>query len=281
MATQTQPHQIAKEVPGKVGLEAQGLVPRGEVHWNLMAPVLIQRAIQRSEGDLAEMGPFCAVTAPHTGRSPNDKFVVREPQSEKDVDWGKVNQPFAPDKFDTLLADVRKHLNAQAELFVEDLYCGADPKYRLSVRYVSPSAWHMAVVRNMFIRPDVAELATFDPNFTVLHAPEFTADPAKHGTRTTTFIVLNLAKRMILIGGTRHAGELKKAMFTVMNYYLPKQDVLSMHCSANVGKGGDTALFFGLSGTGKTTLSADPARSLLGDDQQGWAPGGGFYLGGG
>ena len=281
MATQTQPHQDAAEIQGRVGLEAQGLAPRGTVHWNLVAPVLIQDAIRRGEGDLADMGPFVAITAPHTGRSPNDKFVVREPQSERDVDWGKVNQPFAPDRFERLLADVRSHLDAQPELYVEDLYCGADPAHRLSVRYVSPSAWHMAFVRNMFIRPDVAELAGFDPNFTVLHAPELQADPAKHGTRTGTFIVLNLAERMILIGGTRYAGELKKAMFTVMNYYLPKQGVLSMHCSANVGKAGDTALFFGLSGTGKTTLSADPARSLIGDDEHGWSSEGVFNFEGG
>ena len=281
MATQTQPHQEAAEVQGKVGLEAQGLAPRGDVHWNLVAAVLIQTAVQRREGDLAAMGPFVAITAPHTGRSPNDKFVVREPQSEKDVDWGKVNQPIAPEKFESLLADVRAFLDAQEQLFVQDLYCGADPKYRLSVRYVSPSAWHMAFVRNMFIRPDVAELAGFDPNFTVLHAPEFQADPAKHGTRTGTFIVLNLAKRMILIGGTRYAGELKKAMFTVMNYYLPKQGLLSMHCSANAGKGGETALFFGLSGTGKTTLSADPERALIGDDEHGWSSTGVFNFEGG
>jgi phosphoenolpyruvate carboxykinase (ATP) len=251
------------------------------VHWNLVAAVLVQNAARRSEGDFAEMGPFVAITSPHTGRSPNDKFVVREPPSEKDVDWGKVNQPFAPEKFELLLSDVRAYLNDREELFVQDLYCGADPKYRLSVRYVSPSAWHMAFVRNMFIRPDVAELATFDPNFTVLHAPEFQADPTKHGTRTSTFIVLNLAKRMILIGGTRYAGELKKAMFTVMNYYLPKQGVLSMHCSANIGKSGDSALFFGLSGTGKTTLSADPERALIGDDEHGWSPEGIFNFEGG
>jgi phosphoenolpyruvate carboxykinase (ATP) len=282
MATQTQPQQeAAADLQGRVGLEAQGLAPNGEVHWNLVAAALIQNAARRSEGDFAEMGPFRAITSPHTGRSPNDKFVAREPQSEKDVDWGKVNQPFVPEKFELLLADVRAYLNDREELFVQDLYCGADPKYRLSVRYVSPSAWHMAFVRNMFIRPDVAELATFDPNFTVLHAPEFQADPAKHGTRTSTFIVLNLAKRMILIGGTRYAGELKKAMFTVMNYYLPKQGVLSMHCSANVGKAGDTALFFGLSGTGKTTLSADRERALIGDDEHGWSPEGVFNFEGG
>jgi phosphoenolpyruvate carboxykinase (ATP) len=281
MATQAQPQQDATERPGRVGLEAQGLKPNGEVHWDLVAAVLIQHAARRGEGDFAELGAFVSITTPHTGRSPNDKFVVREPQSERDVDWGKVNQPLPPEKFELLLSDVRAYLNDREELFVQDLYCGADPNYRLSVRYVSPSAWHMAFVRNMFIRPDVAELASFDPNFTVLHAPEFEADPARHGTRTGTFIVLNLAKRMILIGGTRYAGELKKAMFTVMNYYLPKQGVLSMHCSANIGTAGDCALFFGLSGTGKTTLSADPERSLIGDDEHGWSPEGIFNFEGG
>src|SRR5215211_2114726 len=280
MATQTKPHDDAG-LQGKVGLEAQGLDPKGDVHWNLAAPVLIQDAIRRDEGRLADMGPFCAVTTPHTGRSPNDKFLVKEPSSEADVDWGKVNQKFPEEKFELLLNDVREYLNGRDELFIQDLYCGADPKYRLSVRYVSPSAWHMAFVRNMFIRPEATALPTFDPNFTVLHAPEFEADPAKHGTRTGTFIVLNLARRMILIGGTRYAGELKKAMFTVMNYYMPKQGVLSMHCSANIGKAGDSALFFGLSGTGKTTLSADPERSLIGDDEHGWSPEGVFNYEGG
>ncbi|OYV64073.1 MAG: hypothetical protein B7Z72_13760 [Gemmatimonadetes bacterium 21-71-4] len=207
--------------------------------------------------------------------------MVREPSSEHDVDWGAVNQPLAPDRFDLLLADVRRYLDARDELFVQDLYCGAEPAHRLSVRYLSPNAWHMAFVRNMFIRPEVAELADFAPNFTVLHAPEFSADPARHGTRTGTFIVLNLAQRTILIGGTRYAGELKKAMFTVMNYYMPKRGVLSMHCSANIGRHGDTALFFGLSGTGKTTLSADPHRNLIGDDEHGWSDHGVFNFEGG
>jgi phosphoenolpyruvate carboxykinase (ATP) len=280
MATQTKPQNDAG-LQGQVGLAAQGLAPRGQVRWNLVAPLLIEEAVRRGEGQLADMGPFRAVTTPHTGRSPNDKFVVKDPSTSADVDWGKVNQPMDDAHFEALLGDVRRYLDGQAELFVQDLYCGADAKYRLAVRYVSPSAWHMAFVRNMFIRPEATELPAFQPNFTVLHAPEFEATPAKHGTRTGTFIVLNLAKRMILIGGTRYAGELKKAMFTVMNYYMPKQGVLSMHCSANIGKQGDTALFFGLSGTGKTTLSADPERALIGDDEHGWAPEGVFNYEGG
>ncbi len=281
MATEIRPHRASVTRESSVGLGAQGLKPRGEIFWNLIAPELFQMAARRGEGEFADMGPFVAVTSPHTGRSPNDKFVVREPESEHNVDWGKVNQSLSPEKYEVLLADVRRYLNEARQLLVQDLYCGADPAYRLSVRYVSPSAWHMAFVRNMFIRPELSDLPTFDPNFTVLHAPEFQATPLLHGTRSGTFIVLNLATRTILIGGTRYAGELKKAMFTVMNYLLPKQGVLSMHCSANVGQGGDAALFFGLSGTGKTTLSADPERSRIGDDEHGWSKDGVFNFEGG
>jgi phosphoenolpyruvate carboxykinase (ATP) len=180
-----------------------------------------------------------------------------------------------------LLADVRKYLDASSDLFVQDLWAGADPAHRLSVRFVSPNAWHMQFVRNMFLRPTVGDLASFASNFTVLHAPEMQADPARHGTRSSTFIVLSLARRMILIGGTRYAGELKKSIFTVMNYLMPKENVLPMHCSANVGEQGDTALFFGLSGTGKTTLSADSHRFLVGDDEHGWSDDGVFNFEGG
>jgi phosphoenolpyruvate carboxykinase (ATP) len=262
-------------------LEGQGLNPKGTIHWNLIAPMLVQEAIARHEGTLADMGPFVAVTAPHTGRSPNDKFVVREPSTEGDVDWGKVNQPISEAHFERLQADVRDYLNRLDDLFVQDLFCGADAEHRLSVRYVTPNAWHANFVRNMFIRPNAEALAAFAPNFTVLHAPEFHAIPETHGTRSGTFIVLHLAKRTILIGGTRYAGELKKAMFTVMNYLMPKRGVLSMHCSANIGPKGDTALFFGLSGTGKTTLSADPERGLIGDDEHGWSDAGVFNYEGG
>lgn len=280
MATQTEP--VAATTAGtERRLSQQGLNPKGAVHWNLMAPALIEAAIRRREGTLADMGPFVATTAPHTGRSPNDKFVVREAGTEADVDWGKVNQPMSPEHFDRLLSDVRAYLDAREELFVQDLFCGADPSHQLSVRYVTPNAWHAAFVRNMFIRPPLHALAGFDPNFTVLHAPEFQATPDAHGTRTGTFIVLHLARRMILIGGTRYAGELKKSMFTVMNYLMPREGVLSMHCSANIGRDGDTALFFGLSGTGKTTLSADPERSLIGDDEHGWGEHGVFNYEGG
>ncbi len=262
-------------------LDGQGLHPKGAVHWNQVSAILIQSAVTRNEGVLAERGPFVANTAPHTGRSPNDKFVVQEATSATDVDWGTVNQPISEAHFEQLQDDVRAYLNGLDDLFVQDLYCGADPAHRLSVRYVTPNAWHASFVRNMFIRPEAADLDGFAPNFTVLHAPEFTATPERHGTRTGTFIVLNLARRTILIGGTRYAGELKKAMFTVMNYLMPKHGVLSMHCAANIGPKGDTALFFGLSGTGKTTLSADPERGLIGDDEHGWSDDGIFNFEGG
>lgn len=289
MATTTAPI-AASPAPGAVAagssdasrsLSALGIRPAGEVHWNLVAPELVQHAIRRGEGQLADMGPFVAVTAPHTGRSPNDKFVVREASSEADVDWGKVNQPMTEAHFDALLADVQGYLSEREELFVQDLFCGADPAHQLKVRYVLPNAWHANFVRNMFIRPTDDQLAGFEANFTVLHAPEMQADPARHGTRTGTFIVIHVGRRTILIGGTRYAGELKKSMFTIMNYLMPKAGVLSMHCSANIGQSGDTALFFGLSGTGKTTLSADPTRGLIGDDEHGWSDEGVFNYEGG
>src|SRR5579872_4715458 len=281
MATQTTPRAESRERKGKTGLEALGLAPKGTIHWNLVAPELVQAAVRRDEGQLADKGPFVGITTPHTGRSPKDKFLVKEPGTERDVWWGDVNRPFSPENYHKLLTDVRAYLAAQPELFVQDLWTGADPRHRLSVRYVSPNAWQMLFVRNMFIRPELSDLPTFVPNFSVLHAPEMQADPAKHGTRSGTFIVLDFASRQILIGGTRYAGELKKAMFTVMNYLMPKSNVLSMHCSANIGEHGDCALFFGLSGTGKTTLSADPERQLIGDDEHGWSDEGVFNFEGG
>jgi phosphoenolpyruvate carboxykinase (ATP) len=262
-------------------LEKQGLAKTGTVHWNYVPPLLVESAVRRDEGRLADMGPFAAVTSPHTGRSPRDKFVVRGPLTANDVDWGAVNQPFDSANFATLAADVRQYLSGLPELFVQDLYAGADPAHRLSVRFIMPNAWQALFVRNMFIRPEPSDLPTFEPSFTVLHAPEFQADPARHGTRSGTFIVLSFEERTILIGGTRYAGELKKSIFSVMNYFMPKQSVLSMHCSANIGAAGDVALFFGLSGTGKTTLSADPDRRLIGDDEHGWSKDGIFNFEGG
>ncbi len=261
-------------------LGKHGLRHTGQAHWNLVPAELYEEAVRRGEGIVAKGGPLVVVTKPHTGRSPNDKFTVKEPGSDASIDWGKVNQPLAPEKFDALHAEVLRHLEPQ-DLFIRDLFAGTDPGYRLSVRFITPRAWSALFVNNMFVRPNTSELASFEPGFTVLHAPELQADPAKHGTKTGTFIVVNFAKKVILIGGTRYAGEMKKSIFSVMNYLLPDRGVLPMHCSANVGKDGDTAIFFGLSGTGKTTLSADPERGLIGDDEHGWSDKGVFNFEGG
>ncbi len=261
-------------------LSRHGLKARGPVHWNLAPAVLIEQAIRRGEGALSEDGAFVARTTPHTGRSPNDKFTVREPESEGRIWWGNVNVPLSPEHYGKLIGDVREYLSNQ-ELYVSDVHAGADPQYRLNVRVISPSAWHSLFVHNMFITPTDEERRDFEPGFTVLHAPEFRADPAVHGTRSETFVVVNYGERVVLIGGTRYAGEIKKSIFTVMNYLLPLQGVLSMHCSANVGESSDVALFFGLSGTGKTTLSTDPTRRLIGDDEHGWSDVGVFNFEGG
>ncbi len=262
-----------------VPLTAQGLTPK-RVWANLGASELIEQAIRREEGLLSDRGALTAITSPHTGRSPRDKFVVEEPGSSAQIWWEK-NEKISTAHFDLLLAGAQQHLNDQPEVFVQDLFGGADRRYRLSVRFVTPNAWQALFVRNMFIRPTLADLAQFEPGWTVYHAPEFSADPARHGTRTSTFIVLNFARKVVLIGGTRYAGEMKKSIFTVLNYLMPQQGVLPMHCSANVGNAGDTAIFFGLSGTGKTTLSADPVRHLIGDDEHGWSDHGVFNFEGG
>ena len=259
---------------------ALGLEPTETVHRNLQPAALYEIAVRAAEGQVAHGGSFCAVTAPHTGRSPKDKFVVREPSCADDIWWGKVNQPLSPDHWASLCSDVIEHLSTQP-LHVQDLIAGADPAVSVPVRFITPNAWHALFVQNMFIRPQPEQLVDFEPGFTVLHAPEMHADPNRHGTNTGTFIVVNFAERTVLIGGTRYAGEMKKSMFTILNYLYPKQGILSMHCSANVGKDGETAVFFGLSGTGKTTLSADPTRGLIGDDEHGWGNDGVFNFEGG
>ncbi len=248
---------------------------------NLSVPEIYEHAVRSGAVQLTADGPFNAVTTPHTGRSPLDKFVVREPATEKDVRWGKINQPIEEAAFDKLHQKVIAYLNKRPSLYTRDVVACADPAYRMPVRFVSESAWHMLFVNNLFIRPTAEELKDFTPEFTVLHAPELQADPKKDGVRSGTFILLHLTKKLVLIGGTRYAGELKKSIFTALNYLLPKQGVLSMHCSCNVGEDRSTALFFGLSGTGKTTLSADPGRALIGDDEHGWSDSGVFNLEGG
>src|SRR5438128_10363523 len=275
------PHSLAEPPRGPgASLEAAGLAPQHAVHWNLSPAALYEHAVRRGEGVITEGGAFCAVTSQHTGRSTNDKFVVREASSHADIWWGRVNQPFEEAQFDRLRADVARHLNDQ-ELFVRDLFAGADPNHRIAIRFVTPNAWHALFVSNMFLRPTPADLGSFIPSWLVLHAPELPADPAVHGTRSGTFIVVNFGKQTILIGGTRYAGELKKSVFTILNYLLPRRGVLPMHCAANLGEAADVALFFGLSGTGKTTLSADPERALLGDDEPGWPDSGVFNFEGG
>jgi phosphoenolpyruvate carboxykinase (ATP) len=264
--------------PEVVSLTHHGITPAA-IHANLPTVRLVERAIVRGEGKLTDHGAFVAVTTPHTGRSPKDKFVVDESGCSADV-WWDANARMTEGAFDLLHQDVCSYLSGQ-ELQVQDLFAGADQTFRLPVRFITPNAWHAHFVRNMFIEPRSADLVGFDPGFTVLHAPEFKADPARHGTNSGTFIVLNFAKRVVLIGGTRYAGEMKKSIFSVLNYLLPPQGVLPMHCSANVGSAGDTAIFFGLSGTGKTTLSADPTRQLIGDDEHGWSDGGVFNFEGG
>ncbi len=262
------------------GLEGHGVHSTKPVHFNLLTAALYEHAIRRQEGQIAPEGPLVCRTGAHTGRSPNDKFTVKEASSEGNIWWGKVNKPVAPAQFDVLRKDIIAHLKGQ-ELFVQDLYAGADLEYRLPVRFIHELAWQNLFVRNLFIVPPTADLANFQPQFTVMTAPSFKADPARHGTRSDVGIVVNLASREVLICGTSYAGENKKSIFSVLNYLLPLRGVLSMHCSANIGQDGDTALFFGLSGTGKTTLSSDPERQLIGDDEHGWSDRGVFNFEGG
>ena len=251
------------------------------VHANLTAAGLVAHALRRGEGRLSADGAFMAVTGQHTGRSVQDKFVVDDPEVHDAVWWGKVNRPLPVAKFQNLSKKVRAWLGQKPELFTQDLYAGADPAHRIRVRLVTTNAWHALFARNMFIRPPRAELEDFRPDYTILHAPEYEASPEEDGCRTSTCIALSFAARTILIAGTSYAGEIKKSIFTVMNWILPERGVLPMHCSANIGRSGDTALFFGLSGTGKTTLSSDPERSLIGDDEHGWSTDGVFNFEGG
>ncbi len=267
-------------VVSRHGLGDLGLEDAREVLWNSSAPALYEQTIRRGEGALGPGGSLVVLTGAYTGRSPNDKFIVEEPATAGDIWWGKVNAAMEPAHFERLLDKLRAHFKGR-DCFVQDLHAGADPTYRLAVRVVTESPWHALFADNMFIKPSVAELADFAPGFTVLHAPSCHADPATDGTTSEAFIVVNFARRMVIIGGSIYAGEIKKSIFSVLNYLLPARDVLPMHCSANIGQAGDTAIFFGLSGTGKTTLSADGTRSLIGDDEHGWSSQGVFNFEGG
>ncbi|WP_323717029.1 phosphoenolpyruvate carboxykinase [Paracoccus aminovorans] len=262
-------------------LEDQGITGLGNVHYNLLEPALIEAAIQRGEGKLGLGGTFLTTTGAHTGRSPKDKHVVRTPGVEDSI-WWENNRPMTPEAFDRLHADMLEHMKGR-DYFVQDLYGGADPALRLDVRVVTELAWHGLFIRNLLRRPEAAELAAFAPEFTIINCPSFKADPERHGCRSETVIALNFDKKLILIGNTAYAGENKKSVFTLLNYILPEKGVMPMHCSANhaLGNPDDSAIFFGLSGTGKTTLSADPSRTLVGDDEHGWSDNGIFNFEGG
>jgi phosphoenolpyruvate carboxykinase (ATP) len=265
--------------PSRYGLDQHGLRPARDVYWNLPPAALYEHALGNGEVELADNGAVVALTGKHTGRSPNDKFLVEEPSSRAHLAWGAVNRPISVEAYQRLRAKVVEHLS-QRPLYVRDMYAGADPRHRIVARIVTETAWHNLFACQLFVRPQSGATAELTPDFTVLNGPSLQADPATDGTRSPVFIVLNFAERTVLIGGTAYAGEIKKSIFTVMNYVLPRRGVLSMHCSANTD-GDDVALFFGLSGTGKTTLSADPRRRLIGDDEHGWGDDGVFNIEGG
>jgi len=260
-------------------LNNYGITAPASVYWNLNTPELYEEIARREEGVLSNHGAILVDTGEHTGRAAKDKAIVREPQNEDKVFWGDVNKDFPQDKFNSLKGRMMAHARGR-ELFVQDTYVGAHPKYRLPVRVITELAWHSLFARTMFIN-DSTVTTPHRPQFTVINFPSFQADPERDGTRSRTFILLDFSQRLVLIGGTSYAGETKKSVFTLMNYLLPQQGVMSMHCSANVGAEGDVAIFFGLSGTGKTTLSADPERRLVGDDEHGWSDDGVFNFEGG
>ena len=262
------------------GLDSLGIEQVRTAHWNLPTPTLYEEAISRGEAQIAKSGPLAAMTGIHTGRSPNDKFFAREASTEGDIWWGNVNRPIEAERFDDIEKRMMAHLKGK-DVFVQDCFAGADPTYRLPIRVVSEYAWHSLFARNLFIIPSLDELAGHEPQFTIVQAPGFAADPDKDGVNSETCILVNFAKRLVLIGGTSYAGECKKSVFTILNFLLPARGVLPMHCSVNTGARGDSAIFFGLSGTGKTTLSADPDRTLIGDDEHGWSNNGLFNFEGG
>jgi len=269
-----------KEAGANFGLEAHGIRNAGAVWRNLSVPVLYEHAVRRGEGELGEGGSFVTRTGIHTGRSPKDKYIVDEPTSTADIWWGDTNRKASEALFESMHKRMLAYFQTR-DLYVQDCFGGADPQFRLSVRVISDSAWHTLFARNMFLRPKPADLPHFTPDFTILHAPKLAAMPEIDGINSETFILVNFAKRLVLIGGTSYAGEIKKSVFGYLNFMLPLRGVLPMHCSANVGPKGDSAIFFGLSGTGKTTLSADGSRTLIGDDEHGWSANGVFNFEGG
>ena len=263
------------------GLEEHGITNANLIYWTPPTSVLFEQIVKRDEGLVTHLGAVAVKTGHYTGRAANEKFIVDEPSSHDHINWGKVNRPFDPARFDVLYTRMLAYMHGK-DLFVQDCFAGASPDHHLPVRVITERAWHSLFARNMFVRATPAELADHKPGFTVIDLPTFHAIPAVDGTNTETFIIINFAKRVIIIGGTGYAGEIKKSIFTILNYLLPHdKHVLSMHCSANAGVKGDVAIFFGLSGTGKTTLSADPKRALIGDDEHGWDDRGVFNFEGG
>jgi len=269
------------ERSSSVELSEHGLQPRGRIYRNPTVAMLYMHALERKEGVLAEGGPLVVDTGVHTGRSPKDKFIVREPGSEGRIWWGDVNRELAEDRFVGLREKVVAYLEHRPQLYVVDAFAGSDPAHRIGVRVITDTPYHALFAKTMFIDPTEDELETFEADALVLHAPDLEADPEEDGTRTGTFVVLHPTRTEVLIGRTQYAGEIKKSIFTVMNDRLPLEGILPMHCSANVGDDGRVAVFFGLSGTGKTTLSADPERRLIGDDEHGWGDNGVFNIEGG
>ena len=254
-----------------ISLTDQGISTGATIHWNLGTGPLVEAAVRNGEGLLAKDGPFVVETGKHTGRSASDKFIVKDAETEETVWWGKTNVPMDPAHFAALKADFLAALGQKDTLYVADLFGGSQPEHRVNVRIVNEYAWHNLFIRTLLVRPTAEELAGFVPEYTIIDLPTFRADPARHGCRSETVIAVNLSEKLILIGGTAYAGEMKKSVFGILNYLLPVKGVMPMHCSANIGPDGDTAVFFGLSGTGKTTLSADASRTLIGDDEHGWS----------
>jgi phosphoenolpyruvate carboxykinase (ATP) len=260
---------VTNRVPS-FDLHHQGINTAAELHWNYGTPQLVEQALTRGEGTLAKDGPLVVATGKHTGRSAKDKFIVRDGETENTI-WWDNNVSMTPEHFAALKADFLKAVGEKETLFVADLFGGSQPEHRVRVRVINELAWHNLFIRTLLVRPEADELAGFEPEFTIIDLPSFKADPARHGTRTETVIAVNLSEKLILIGGTKYAGEMKKSVFGILNYKLPVEGIMPMHCSANIGPKGDTAVFFGLSGTGKTTLSADASRTLIGDDEHGWS----------
>jgi len=254
-----------------VPLSRQGIETGATIRANLGTAALVEDAVRRGEGLLARHGPLVVETGRHTGRSARDKFIVRDAETENTVWWGKVNVPMTPEHFANLKADFLAALAGKDTLYVADLFGGSQPEHRVNVRVITELAWHSLFIRTLLVRPNAHDLAHFAPEYTIIDLPSFRADPARHGCRSETVIAVNLSEKLILIGGTKYAGEMKKSVFGILNYLLPVKGVMPMHCSANIGPDGRTAVFFGLSGTGKTTLSADASRTLIGDDEHGWS----------